>query len=310
MTKVSTLVLGMLLLICPALTNSKPQTDNTTSTQQSDVNPHQHDTTNKQRSVIRFALIGDAEPKPKPEFPYLMKLVTQLNSMGQQQELDFVVGVGDIAHKGTELQYQAATQILATLNLPFYPIMGNEEHESTVERYLQYANQWGSHKNAIKNPSYRVTQPNFDLLLLSPDFGRDFNQQGIQWLQNQLAESSDKPIFLVSHAAPAQLYPEGGSKGVSNPAFIDILKNPRIKAVFSGDLHMDMARVNHSKQVGHVHYLHIPGLERTKVPDQTQHMAIFRIVNVHADGQVIVESYQVGHTTAIEKFAYQFQLSH
>ncbi len=309
MKYLSTLALWLVLLICPALANTPVIKTNSTTEQAKEPKTTQHDNSNPNGPVIRFALIGDAEPKPKAEFPHLAQLVAQLNRLKQLQQLDFVVGVGDIAHKGTEVQYQAATTILATLELPFYPIMGNEEHESSVDRYLQYANQWGNQKNTIKQPSYRISQPTFDLLLVSPDFGRDLNEHGIRWLQSQLAESSNKPIFLISHAAPKQLFQEGGNKGVSNPAFIEILKNQRIKAVFSGDLHMDMARVNHSKQVGHVHYLHIPGIERTKVPDPTHHVAIFRIVNVHADGKVVVDSYEVGTSTSIAKFAYQFQLT-
>ena len=72
---------------------------------------------------------------------------------------------------------------------------------------------------------------------------------------------------------------------------------------------MDLPRVNHSKQVGHVHFLHIPGIERTKIPDQTQHTAIFRIVNVHSDGLVVVDSYEVGKSSAIAEFAYSFNLN-
>lgn len=305
------LALCLVLLHCPALANAHTINPTETKTAVLSTNTVAVSLKNENalQPVIRFALIGDAEPKPKAEFPHLAKLVTQLNSLAHHQQLDFVVGVGDIAHKGTEVQYQAATKILATLDLPFYPIMGNEEHESTVARYLKYANQWGNPKNTITQPSFRVAQPTFDLLLVSPDFGRDFNEQGIQWLRHQLAENANKPIFIVSHAAPQMLFEEGGTKGASNPQFTEILKNQRIKAVFSGDLHMDMPRVNHSKQVGHVHFLHIPGIERTKIPDQTQHTAIFRIVNVHSDGLVVVDSYEVGKSSAIAEFAYIFNLN-
>ena len=52
--------------------------------------------------------------------------------MAESMQIDFVVGVGDIAHKGTVIQYENATTVLESLKLPFYPIMGNEEHGSTV----------------------------------------------------------------------------------------------------------------------------------------------------------------------------------
>jgi len=78
--------------------------------------------------------------------------------------------------------------------------------------------------------------------------------------------------------------------------------------VISGDLHMDMDRVQHSKQLGKVHYLHIPALERTKVPDDTQHTAMFRVFGVYQDGIVQVDTYQTGVTSPLQRHAYQFSL--
>jgi 3',5'-cyclic-AMP phosphodiesterase len=80
--------------------------------------------------LLRIAFLGDAEPKPLAEFPNMAAAIEQINTLAQTQHIDFVIGVGDIAHKGTEVQYDAATLVLQKLSLPFYPIMGNEEHGS------------------------------------------------------------------------------------------------------------------------------------------------------------------------------------
>lgn len=80
--------------------------------------------------ALRFAVLGDAEPKPLPEFPNLARAVQQVNLLAKQQRLDFVLGVGDLPHKGTMIQYRNITPVLQKLTLPFYPIMGNEEHSA------------------------------------------------------------------------------------------------------------------------------------------------------------------------------------
>jgi 3',5'-cyclic-AMP phosphodiesterase len=80
------------------------------------------------------------------------------------------------------------------------------------------------------------------------------------------------------------VYPENPDKGISNQLFIEkVISQPNLAVVISGDLHMDMDRVNHSKKIEHVHYLHIPALERTKIPDETNHTPMFRVMTIAKD---------------------------
>lgn len=259
-------------------------------------------------STVRFAVLGDAEPKPKAEFPNLGIAVKDVNQLARQRKVDFVLGVGDIAHKGTLLQYDNVTPVLQQLSVPFYPIMGNEEHGSTVDRFLQYANYWNDGKADITSPSYVLEQENFVIVMASPDFGRDFNDSGIAWILQQIEAASPKPVFLVVHGAQAGIYPEQPDKGIRHPGFADVVAQPNLVAVISGDLHMDMDRVVHSRQAGHVHYLHIPALERTKIPDESRHNAMFRVFNVYADGSVTVDTYQAGLPDPLKRHAYRFHI--
>src|SRR5690554_1141956 len=128
--------------------------------------------TNAAEPVLRFAILGDGEPKPKAEFPGLAAAVGHVNHLTDTLDLNFVIGVGDIAHKGTELQYEAATPVLQRLSLPFYPIMGNEEHGSTVERYMTYAQRWNEGKAEIPGPSYVMEFERLAVVMASPDEGR------------------------------------------------------------------------------------------------------------------------------------------
>lgn len=258
--------------------------------------------------VLRFAVLGDAEPKPEARFPHMAAAVEHVNELAESTRIDFVAGVGDIAHKGTVIQYENATSVLEELSLPFYPIMGNEEHGSTVERYLEYANRWGGDKDEITGPSYTVEHDEVALVFASPDIGRDFEDRGIDWMLEQIEKLEPRPVLLFVHGAQAGAYPENADKGIRNVRFSEILERPNLSAIISGDLHMDMDRVNHSKKIDRIHYLHIPALERTKIPDETNHTAMFRVFTLHDDGEMLVETFEVGVEEPLTRHEYRFNI--
>lgn len=257
--------------------------------------------------MLRIAILGDAEPKPLAEFPNMAVAVEHVNTLAQTHPVDFIIGVGDIAHKGTKIQYEAATKVLQKLKAPFYPIMGNEEHGSTIERYLQYAQKWNS---KIVSPSYVIKHDELAFVFASPDHGRDFDDSGAGWILEQIQRLAPKPVLLVVHGAQQGVYPENPDKGISNQLFIEkVVSQPNLAVVISGDLHMDMDRVNHSKKIEHVHYLHIPALERTKIPDETNHTPMIRIMTIAKDGKVSIDTYATGNPIPLERHAYSFTLS-
>lgn len=258
--------------------------------------------------ALRFAVLGDAEPKPEAAFPGVEAAVADINVLATRGQLDFVIGVGDIAHKATMIQYENVTPVLQELNLPFYPIMGNEEHHGSVELFLEFANRWNDGRADIESARYVLETEPVALVLASPDFDRDFSDDGIAWMIAAIQRLAPRPVFLVVHGAQTGVYPENADKGVTHAGFAEVVAQPNLAAVISGDLHMDMDRVDHSKRINQVHYLHIPALERTKIPDETRHVPMFRVFSVHQDGQVRVETYEVGTLSPIERHAYQFEL--
>lgn len=270
----------------------------------SGADPHSTDS----KPVLSFAVLGDAEPKPEAKFPGVSAAVDEVNQLAEDRSLDFVAGVGDIAHKGTTIQYENVTPVLQRLTLPFYPIMGNEEHGESVERYLKYANLWNEGKIIIEQPSYVLEYDSVALVFASPDFGRDFDDEGITWMHDQVTRLAPKPVLLLVHGAQTGVYPENADKGITHAGFEDIVAQPNLAAVISGDLHMDMERVNHSKRIGHVHYLHIPALERTKIPDETRHTPMYRVFSIFDDGQVLVETFQVDVEGPLARHEYRFKL--
>ncbi|MEA3643928.1 MAG: hypothetical protein VBE63_28965, partial [Lamprobacter sp.] len=267
------------------------------------------DETNEKDVVLRFAALGDAEPKPEPQFPHMAAVVDDVNRLAQTSRMDFVIGVGDIAHKGTRIQYENATSVLQALQPPFYPIMGNEEHGSTVKRFLRYANRWGGEKAGITDASYVVETDQVALVFASPDFDRDFKDRGIDWMLAQIRRLQPKPVLLVVHGAQVGVYPENPDKGITHERFAEVTGQPNLAAIISGDLHMDMDRVEHSKQIDGVHYLHIPALERTKIPDESRHTAMFRVFTVHADGEALVQTYEAGVAEPLRRHDYRFSIT-
>jgi hypothetical protein len=258
--------------------------------------------------ILAFAILGDAEPKPLAEFPHTAGAVEQVNAMAERHHFSFVAGIGDIPHKGTEIQYEAATEVLTRLTLPFYTIMGNEEHGSTVERYLEYLAKWNAGKTDLIKTKYVLEYDECALIFASADIGRDFDDAGVLWILEQLKSLKGKPAFLFAHAAQAGVYPENADKGVKHPGFAEVLAQENLVAIISGDLHMDMDRVDHSKKMGDIHYLHIPALERTKLPDESKHTPMFRTLTIEADRTVRVDTYEVGVANPLERHAYSFQL--
>ncbi|MCG5515579.1 MULTISPECIES: alkaline phosphatase [unclassified Ectothiorhodospira] len=266
---------------------------------------------NEKNVVLRFAIIGDAEPKPLAEFPGVAKTVDHINRLAESGRIDLVAGVGDIPHKGTTIQYDAVTAVLSQLVRPFYPIMGNEEFGSTERRFLRYANQWSMDQSTIDSVRYVVEHDEIALIFATPDRdGRDFSDEGLAWVEEQLEALAPKPVFLFTHGAPVGVFPAGGDKGINHPRIESVLAHENLAAVFSGDLHMDIERIDPFREINGVTHVHVPALERTKVPDKTRHTPYFHVVSVMTDAEVLIETYRAGDDAdAAPRFSHRFALT-
>lgn len=257
--------------------------------------------------VLVFAVIGDAEPKPEPEFPGLQATVTTLNSLAGSRSVEFVFGVGDLAHKATDIQYQNLTKVLSDLELPFYPIMGNEEFHGTPEQFLEHANQWGNAQKPLDATRYVNDHHGFRFISATPDLnGREFTDQGIEWIDQQLNHQPSQPKFLFVHGAQVGIFPEGGDKGTANPNFQTLAEHEKLAVIFSGDLHMDIHRVDGIvEQLGVLH-VHVPALERTKIPDESFHHPYFLLVTLYDDGLGVIETMDANTGQTLPRYTHQF----
>lgn len=132
-------------------------------------------------------------------------VVSQLNAL--QERPDAVVISGDIVNCGRPEEYQAARQILGSLNYPLYLIPGNHDDKALFLEYLHpLCPQLGTD---AQNMHYAVDD--FATRLLFIDSSRAGTSKGwltdktIKWLEAQLFDGGDKPATVFMHHPPLPL---------------------------------------------------------------------------------------------------------
>jgi Icc protein len=244
-----------------------------------------------QRSGVRFAVIGDLEPKPTPDFENFRTTVDTVNQLNRTWPLDFVAGVGDIPHKGKKVQYEAVTEILRELRVPLYPILGNEELAADTSRFFEYADQWNDRPDTIRDTSYVKDHGEMRFVFATAERnGIDFTKDELDWIKTSLRTTDERPAVLFVHAPPKNVYSAGKEMTTTN--FDRILAVPNLTAVFSGHSHMNPDDVaTEVKDEWGTNHVHVPGIERTKVGDC--HVPRFRLVTIESAGRVTVETYNL-----------------
>lgn len=245
----------------------------------------------RQRSGIRFAVVGDLEPKPTPEFGNFRKAVETINRLNRTQPIDFVAGVGDIPHKGKRIQYEAVTEILQELRAPLYPILGNEELAAGIDRFFEYVSQWNDNPETIRDSCYVKDHGEMRFVFATAlGDGIDFTEDELDWIEASLRTTDDRPAVLFVHAAPKNVYPTG--KAMTTTNFGRILSVPNLTAVFSGHSHMNPDDVaTEVRDEWGTQHVHVPGIERTKVGER--HVPRFRFVTIESAGHATVETYNL-----------------
>ena len=224
-----------------------------------------------------FVVFGDMEPSPEPDFAGTSLAVDAVRSLVDRGErVDRVLGVGDIAHRGTDVQYQAVAPILERLEPPFHAIPGNEE-AGDFDRFLAEARAWNDDPEAIPALHYVIEGRCVDFVFATASVdGREPSDDDVHWIVSRLDESNDRSAVLVMHGAPDDTFESSGRRTIQNASYYEnVLPHPALAAVITGDLHLDVGTypgvaVRH----GAVH-VHAPGLERTKIGDHVPRMRVF-----------------------------------
>src|SRR5215475_8562263 len=157
---------------------------------------------------LLIAQISDLHIKPRGQLAYgrvdtakaLERCVVTLNEF--KPVPDFVVISGDLADTPVEEEYDYLAQLLAPLNLPFAAIPGNHDSREMMRAAFS--------KAAYAFPTGALNQKievgGLDLLLLDSSVsGRPhgtLDGATLQWLDDVLSSSADRPALLFLHHPP------------------------------------------------------------------------------------------------------------
>jgi 3',5'-cyclic-AMP phosphodiesterase len=157
---------------------------------------------------VYIAQISDLHIKPPGTLAYgkvdtakaLERCVAALNEFDPAP--DFVVISGDLADTPTSEEYHYLRQLLAPLKLPFAGIPGNHDSRELMRAAFPSA----SYAFASGALNQRIEVAGIDLLLLDSSVHRkphgELDRPTLQWLDETLAASTDRPALLFLHHPP------------------------------------------------------------------------------------------------------------
>lgn len=250
---------------------------------------------------LTFAVFGDVEPKPEPDFRSFAAAIEAVNTMQDTMNIRFTASIGDIVHSGKIEHFRIVTDLLAELNTPFYTIMGNEELMAGKDTYLQYAAHWLRRSNVQPAGRFVVKEDDYTLLFISAEQnGITLDDAEAQWLTKQVTQHTTQPIVLFTHAPAPGVFPAAKKRAMQNDLLAPILQHPNVIVHFSGHTHFDLDTTQHYTLDEHnVHHVHVPGIARTKVGPT--HTPRFRVVTLHpAEQRMVVQTYNIA-TQQFEK---------
>jgi 3',5'-cyclic-AMP phosphodiesterase len=197
-------------------------------------------------SSIHIAQISDLHIKPPGALAYghvdtakaLEHCVAALNEF--RPVLDFVVISGDLADTPAAEEYDYLKRLLVPLKLPFAAIPGNHDSRELMRSALHRAG------NALASGplNQKVQVGELDLLLLDSSVpGKphgELDASTLQWLDEVLASSSDRPALLFLHHPPflTGIWHMDRQNLSSSAELASIVKRyPRVGLVAAGHVH-------------------------------------------------------------------------
>ena len=195
---------------------------------------------------ILIAQISDLHIKPKGTLAYgrvdtakaLERCVAALNALRPRP--DFVVISGDLVDTPLAEEYELLKQLLAPLELPFVGIPGNHDSRDLMRAaFPQVAYAFAS--GALNQ---LVSLSELDLVLLDSSVpGQphgELEAATLQWLDETLAASKDRPALLFLHHPPflAGIWHMDRQNLLNADALAPIVKkHPRVQLVAAGHVH-------------------------------------------------------------------------
>jgi len=155
---------------------------------------------------------------------------------------DVVIVTGDIAMGGLEEEVERAARILDKLQMPYYVVPGNHDDRATLWSVMG-----GKGCPSMVDGFINFVVDDYDVRLIGIDSttpgnpGGEICDQRQAWLNEQLAQNSEKPTAIFMHHPPVKCgvleTDEDGFKGVDRLASI-IDKYTNIERIICGHIHL------------------------------------------------------------------------
>ncbi|MGE4290421.1 MAG: metallophosphoesterase [Salinivirgaceae bacterium] len=147
---------------------------------------------NVNQDTIRIAFTGDTH-RFYDEFDALVRAV---NNLHEQQPIDFLVHVGDLADFGLPKQYQWGNGFLLKLTMPYFVVVGN--HDLVGNGLTAYHEMYGPVDFSFIHKGVKFVFINTN----SREFLFDGSVPNIQWLDAELKPNADFAKAVVFFHVP------------------------------------------------------------------------------------------------------------
>lgn len=144
---------------------------------------------------FNFVVVGDTQPGEPREFsPMFFRMIDEWNNL----KPPFVVSLGDLilggAVEGLDEQWTEWENIIAKLQVPFFPTPGNHDISDKPSEEI--------YKSRIGPTCYAFSYGNARFIFLDteePGQVDTFSDVQIEWLKRELAKVSEKHLFVFFH---------------------------------------------------------------------------------------------------------------
>lgn len=172
--------------------------------------------------ALRFAVVGDSQGRNG----IFGGMIPGMNSEG----ISFLVHLGDMTPTGADAEFNAFTDTIAALDVPYYPVPGN--HDVRSDGLATYSARFGPKQHSFDWGGYKF-------VFLNDSDERMAGDQ-LEWLDGVL--TGELPTFVFMHVPAVD--PRGLDHSILDPeaaqSFMDLVTNPdrHVLAVFNGHVHL------------------------------------------------------------------------
>lgn len=230
---------------------------------------------------FKFALITDLHLVQNNQEP-LEDLLKCINSINSQDDLDFVLVLGDNTGEGDKASLVAAKKTLDGLNKKYYIVSGNHETKWSTSGATAFTEVFGSERFDFEHKGFRflgfATGP--IIRMMDGHVGAD----DLAWLDKELAKNPTQKSIICTH------YPLTPTDVDNWYEATDILRKYNVKLIVSGHYHSNRQML----------YDGIPAfVNRSTLRDKSDGLTGYSIYTVSNDSISIAEQ----KVSATEKIA-------